>query len=105
VLHEHPDHLIVWNESHAWEARTLHGVPDDRILIRGAANFDRFFDEVAALPAEPDRETPTILYLGSSKASLDEPSLFAAWLEAIRSADDALLREANVNLRPHPASV
>src|SRR5262249_21753925 len=46
--------------------------------------------------------TPTILYLGSSKAALNEPAVFTRWLEAIRSADD-VLRDANVILRPHPS--
>jgi hypothetical protein len=105
VLHEHPDHLLVWNETQAWEATCFHGVPPERVQVVGAPNFDRFFGEVEGWASQPDAAhhgRRTILYLGSSKASRDEPTIFSRWLEAVRSAGDAALRDAQVVVRPHP---
>jgi hypothetical protein len=104
ALHEHPDHLLVWNDTLAWEASAFHGFPPDRVRVLGAPNFDRFFAELEAspAPAAATDEPATILYLGSSKASRDEPAIFDRWLRAIRSAADPIVREARVVLRPHP---
>ena len=100
VLHEHPDRLLVWNETQAGEAEELHGVPPERVEIVGAPNFDRFF---AAVDAAGDRRKgKTIVYLGSStNVAPDEPSIFARWLEAIRA--EPSLRDAEIVVRPHPA--
>ena len=104
ALHEHPDHVLVWNDTLAWEAGAFHGIPADRVRVLGAPNFDRFFVELEATPAGPAASDGrvTILYLGSSKASRDEPAIFTRWLNAVRSADDPAVREARVVLRPHP---
>ena len=104
VLHEHPDHLLVWNENQAWEAGCFHRIPPERVQVLGAPNFDRFFTEVEAFVSTPTAGDGrrTILYLGSSKASRDEPAIFTRWLDAIRSARDPALRDARVVLRPHP---
>ena len=100
VLHEHPDRLLVWNETQAREAEQLQGVAPGRVEVVGAPNFDRFF---AAVEAAGDRRTgTTIVYLGSStNIAPDEPSIFARWLEAVRA--EPSLREAEVVVRPHPA--
>jgi hypothetical protein len=100
VLHEHPDLMLVWNETQAREAEELQGVAGDRIEIVGAANFDRFF---AAVEAAGDRRNGrTILYLGSStNVAPEEPAIFARWLEAVRA--DPRLRDSEVLVRPHPA--
>jgi hypothetical protein len=100
VLHEHPDHLLVWNETQAREADELQGVPPERVEIVGAPNFDRFF---TAVEATGDRRNGrTLLYLGSStNVAPDEPAIFARWLEAVRA--EPALREAEVLVRPHPA--
>ena len=100
VLHEHPDRLLVWNETQAGEAEELHGVPPERVEIVGAPNFDRFF---AAVDAAGDRRKgKTIVYLGSStNVAPDEPSIFARWLEAVRA--EPSLRDAEIVVRPHPA--
>jgi hypothetical protein len=104
VLHEHPDSLLVWNETQVWEAGCFHNIPPERVVVLGAPNFDRFFGEVTASRSAPVAHggRQTILYLGSSKASHNEWAVFARWLEAVRSAGDAALREAQVVLRPHP---
>ena len=105
VLHEHPDHLLVWNELQKQEAGELHGVPADRVEVVGAPGFDRFFALVEAQGPRGggDTERRTIVYAGSSKnVAPDEPEVFARWLEAVRRADDPAVRGARVRVRPHP---
>src|SRR4029078_8347562 len=64
VQNEHPDRLLVWNELQAREAVELHRMQADQGTVVGAANFDAFFEELAAVEAVV--HPPTILYLGSS---------------------------------------
>jgi hypothetical protein len=108
VLNEHPDHLLVWNEIQAEEAVGQHGVDPERVVITGAANFDRFFDELPRHrqpSAAVDGAPATILYLGSSpKVAFDEKPIFEQWLAAVRSSADPAVRQARVILRPHPAA-
>ncbi len=102
ALHEHPDHLLVWNELQVDEAERLHGFPRARVHALGAPSFDDFFDVMAAVE-RPRRERKTVLYLGSStNISTHEPDIFAAWLAAVRSADDPILRDVDVVVRPYP---
>jgi CDP-glycerol glycerophosphotransferase (TagB/SpsB family)/putative heme iron utilization protein len=109
TLNEHPDRLLVWNEVQAQEAVELHGLPDERVAILGAPNFDRFFDELQrnGRPARraTDDATARILYLGSSpKVAPRESAIFEQWLATVRSSSDATVREAHVVVRPHPAA-
>ncbi len=103
VLHEHPDHLLVWNELQVEEAERLQSFPRERVHAIGAPSFDEFFaalDEVE----RPARDGKTILYLGSSKnISREEPDVvFAEWLAAVRTAPDPLVRDAEIVVRPYP---
>jgi hypothetical protein len=106
VLNEHPDRIIVWNEAQVREAVELHGIPRERVVTAGASNFDRFFEALPANGGAPSHRSanrrPTVLYLGSCKVARNEPALFTQWLEAVRSAADPALREAQVVVRPHP---
>jgi len=110
TLTEHPDWLLVWNEVQAREAVDQHGIPSERVLVVGAANFDRSFEEIAAdgqaeSPA-PTGESATLLYLGSSpKVAPQEPLIVDRWLAAVRSSDEPLVREAHIIVRPHPAAL
>ena len=100
VLHEHPDRLLVWNETQAREADELQGVAPERVEVVGAPNFDRFFSAVEA--AGDRRSGATIVYLGSStNVAPDEPTIFARWLAAVRA--EPSLRDVEVLVRPHPA--
>jgi hypothetical protein len=106
VLHEHPDRVLVWNRLQAREAVELHGVPDSHVAVVGAANFDRFFEQVEASRHPSPEERKTIAYVGSSKnVAPDEPAIFAAWLAAVRAAEDPRLREALVRVRPYPGGL
>jgi hypothetical protein len=100
ILHEHPDRLLVWNETQAREAYELQGVAPERVEVVGAPNFDRFFSAVEA--AGDRRSGATIVYLGSStNVAPDEPTIFARWLAAVRA--EPSLRHVEVLVRPHPA--
>ena len=103
VLHEHPDHLLVWNELQVDEAERLQGIPRDRVHALGAPSFDEFFAALETVE-RPAREGKTILYLGSSmNISREEPeAVFPEWLAAVRAAPDSLVREAKVVVRPYP---
>jgi hypothetical protein len=105
-----PDRVFVWNEIQLRELAELHGVPGDRVVVTGGQKFDPWFDrrpsttrEEFARTAglEPDR--PYLLYLCSSGfIAPDEVSFVRGWLEALRSADDARVRDLGVLVRPHP---
>ena len=104
VLHEHPDHVFVWNELQAREAIELHGVPAARVEVVGAPNFDRFFRQIETLESSSRKNgRMTIVYVGSSKnVAPDEPAIFARWLAAVRSAADQVVRDARIRVRPYP---
>jgi hypothetical protein len=107
TLNEHPDHLLVWNETQADEACELHGVDRRRIRVVGAPSFDRFFDEIGAgrRDVRPPEQTPRIVYLGSSaKVAPHEARIFDDWIAAVRSSGDRLLEQAHVVVRPHPSA-
>jgi hypothetical protein len=100
----------VWNDVQREEAAQLHGVPEDRIVITGAANFDHWFDWQPRSAAEflaptgLDPERPYILWLGSALNNWEPPEalFFREWLTALRNSSDSLLRDAGVMVRPHP---
>ncbi|HEY7603048.1 MAG TPA: hypothetical protein VH760_02215 [Gaiellaceae bacterium] len=106
VLNEHPDRLLVWNDLQTREAVSFHGLEQAQVGVVGAANFDRFFEELALAEQTSGeaRAAPTILYLGSSKASADEPAIVGRWLQSLRASQDPLVRDAVVIVRPHPGS-
>jgi hypothetical protein len=107
ILNEHPDRLLVWNERQVDEAVDLHGFPRERVRALGAPNFDRFFAELEAVRARPrgPNDRKTILYLGSSKnISREEPEIFLAWVDAVRSATDPTVRSARIVVRPYPGA-
>jgi hypothetical protein len=99
-----PDRLVVWGEHSRQLAHERIGVPLDRILVFGAAQFDVY--------GRPPRETreayrtrlgippgvPILLYAGSSKG-LNETQHLAELEEAI---DRGSLPPCTVIYRPHP---
>jgi hypothetical protein len=108
-----PHALLVWNETQRREALEIHGIPAERVVLTGAPCFDPWFtwkprprSEFLARPGL-DPERPVILWLGGAlyKAEQTEAEYARAWLAALRAADDQLLREAGVLLRPHPRRV
>jgi len=109
-----PERVILWNDIQADEAVRMHGIPAERIVKTGAQLFDHWFDmspsstrkAFCAWAGGLDPKKPIILYLCSSSfICRDEVSFVRKWLEELRAADDPLVREANVIVRPHPAHV
>jgi hypothetical protein len=106
-----PDRVIVWNDLQQREAIELHGCVPGDVVVTGAARFDDFFARRPSVSREAfcaefglDPARPTILYLGSSQLTgPNEMELVRRWMESIRGAADALVRDANILFRPHPA--
>jgi FkbM family methyltransferase len=112
TLHVMPDRVFVWNEVQRREAIELHGVPAERVIATGAPRLDAFFEMKPRIDRERfyrerglDPERPMVLYVGSSGTVCpDELPVADAWLDAVRAAPDPVLREANVVVRPYPAT-
>jgi hypothetical protein len=110
-LHAEPDRVYVWNEVHRREAVDLHGVDPNRVVVVGAAQWDRFFTLVPSEDRDAfcarhgfDPARPIVLYLGSTNTvTRDEPAVIERWLEAIRGGPPAV-RDANVLIRSHPGA-
>jgi hypothetical protein len=106
-----PDAVLVWNDSHAEEAKRIHGIPQDRIIVTGSPFFDKWFEgENAAWYRHElcerlglSAERPILLYLGSSaNVAQNEAWLVCALTEAL--AQHSELSRAQVVVRPHPAN-
>jgi hypothetical protein len=111
LIRDAPDRVMVWNEVQKDEARRLHGVPDERIVVTGAQCFDRWFGRQpsrtraefcaqAGLAADP----PMILYVGSAlfDGSPSEAEFVRRWIAHLRASREPRLRDASVLVRPHP---
>jgi hypothetical protein len=106
------DRVFVWNETQRREAAELHGVPRDHAVVCGAWRFDEFFalkprtgrEEFCRLVGlDPARRFVT--YLCSSESTSRNESLYInKWLAAIRSSEDAALRDCGVLVRPYPGN-
>ena len=72
VLHEHPDRLLVWNETQAREAEELHGVRPSG--SRSSARPTSTASSPRSRPQATAETANTIVYLGSStNVAPDEP--------------------------------
>ena len=112
LIRELPDRVFVWNETQKHEARQLHDVPADRIIVTGAQCFDRWFDRAPSR----DRETfcrqiglpgdrPILLYVCSAPFSGSPPEapFVVDWIRRIRVSESVRLRETPILVRPHPS--
>jgi hypothetical protein len=106
-----PDLVTVWNPIQRDEARTMHGVPDERIAVTGAQCYDQWFNrhpsrtrdtfcEAMGLP----NDRPFVLYVCSSLFRGDPPEadFVVEWLRALRASTDPRLARLAVLIRPHP---
>ena len=107
-----PDLVTVWNHHQAREAREMHGVNPQRIVVTGAQLFDQWFtmrpgtsrENFCAAAGGLDPARPIILYMCSSSFICpDEVSIVRRWLLALRTSADPLVATANVIVRPHPS--
>lgn len=107
-----PDLVTVWNDLQRGEARDMHAIPAERIVMTGAQLYDHWFTmqpsrDRAQFCREAgglDPQRPIILYLCSSPfVCPDEVTVVRRWLAAVRQSSDELVRTANVLVRPHPS--
>lgn len=107
-----PDRVVMWNGTQAREAFLLHDVPPERIAVTGAQPFDRWFGRQPSSDREAfcakvglPADRPFVLFMGST-AGISRPEaeeqFVRAWIAAIRSSDDPVLRDVGVLVRPHP---
>ena len=112
LLRVQPDVVLVWNEAQRREAVEYHGVPAANVAVTGAQLFDRWFERtVSRSRAEFCQrvglrdERPFVLFTGSSvfiSRSEAEVAFVRRWIEGVRGSGNALLRDANILVRPHP---
>jgi len=110
LIHEIPDHVIVWNALQKEEAIELHGVPPDRVVVTGAQAYDHWFDRrsstsraefCARVGLSGDR--PYLLYLCSSPfITPHEVGFVRRWVAAVRGSASPALRSVGILIRPHP---
>jgi hypothetical protein len=106
-----PDAVLAWNDTHAAEAKTIHAIPEERIIPTGSPFFDKWFEGKGAVWPRRELERrlgipagkSIVLYLGSSKhVALNEGWLVKSLAEAL--ARDPELKDAALLVRPHPAN-
>jgi hypothetical protein len=110
LIHEVPDRVVVWNYAQQHEARELHGVSSDRVVVTGAQAYDHWFETRPTMTREQfceqvglDRREPILLYLCSSPFIAPyEVRFVREWIAAIRGSGDERLRCAGLLIRPHP---
>jgi hypothetical protein len=110
-----PDAVMVWNDVQVEEARQLHRIPAQRIVVTGAQSLDRWFDrgqpgDIAAFRRALgiDEGRRILLWVGSSRNMApgdSEVRFVSRWLAAVRASANPNLREAFVIVRPHPGNV
>jgi hypothetical protein len=105
-----PDGLFVWNKLQRREAREIHGIPSDRVVVTGAQCFDHWFDwqprprEEFCARVGLDPEKPFVLYAGGAlmHEGPSEAAFAAEWIRRLRSSRHPEVRELSVLVRPHP---
>lgn len=113
IFHVIPDLTLVWNEVQYNEARNIHNVPDDKLLITGSPFFDKWFGAGDLLEDRKsfcrrmglDPELPFFLYLGSSvKIARDETWLAQRIYDSLKNHTNTSIQNAAMIARPHPAN-
>jgi hypothetical protein len=108
LIRPQPDRLFVWNEFQRREARELHGVAADHVVVTGAQCFDEWFTWPPSPRAEfcgrvgLDSSRPFLLYTCSVPwTGQSEVAFVRRWIERLRGAGGALA-DIGVLVRPHP---
>jgi hypothetical protein len=114
IFHVIPDILLTWNQVQADEARQIHHVPAEHIVITGSPFFDKWIDSarlqvdraafMSKVKLDPDQ--PYLLYLGSSKnIAVDETWQVKELLDCLRAHPDPAVQRIQILVRPHPSNV
>jgi hypothetical protein len=112
LLRQFPDRITVWNEIQKKEAVELHGVPPERVTVTGAQSFDQWFGRKPTrtrrefchrVGLDPDK--PFVLWVSSSlfRRTANDAHIAEQWIQALRTSDDPVVREAGILVRPHPS--
>jgi hypothetical protein len=110
LIHEIPDHVLVWNALQKEEAIQLHAVPSDRVTVTGAQAYDHWFDRRPSTSREEfcarvgiPADRPYLLYLCSSPfITPHEVGFVRRWVDAVRGSASPALRSVGILIRPHP---
>jgi hypothetical protein len=105
-----PDLVAVWNDMQKTEAVELHGAPPSRVVVTGAPTYDHWFGWRPSTSREEfcrqvglAVDKPFLVYLCSSPFIAPRETRFVeTWIQAVRTAPDARLREVGILIRPHP---
>jgi hypothetical protein len=107
---EIPHAMVVWNETQVREAVEIHHMPEERLVVTGAPNFDDWFtwkprpraEFLTQVGLDPNR--PVVLWVGTAlnPGEPAEAEFALRWVKALRSSEDPALREVGVLIRPHP---
>jgi hypothetical protein len=108
LIHASPDRVFVWNDEQRSEAVNLHDVPADRVVVTGAAAFDRFFAMRESESRQEfcaryglDAAEPIVTYLCSSDFVHDDEAVFVRdWIQKLGA--DGRLNRCGLVIRPHP---
>jgi hypothetical protein len=110
LVHAVPDRVVVWNEAQREEARTIHDIPPERLVVTGAQAYDHWFVMTPANSREAfcashgfDPARPLLLYLCSSPfITPHEVPFVRRWIDALRASKEEDVRCLNILIRPHP---
>lgn len=113
LFHVIPDVTLVWNQTQADEAVSIHRVPRGGTVITGAPFLDKWFEEsTPTLDESTFREKlgldpggAFVLYLGSSaNIARDESWLLLKLAESLMASEEERLRRVVILARPHGAN-
>lgn len=113
IFHIIPDLTLVWNEVQYNEAKNIHNVPDEKLLITGSPFFDKWFDVSNLLEDRQafcrrmglDPKQPFLVYLGSSvNIARDETWLVQLIYDGLKTHIKESIQNVAMIVRPHPAN-
>jgi len=112
IIQGKPNFVILWNDLQKREAIDLHNIDEKYIFTTGAQLFDHWFNRKHSIGREAfceimklDPGEAIITYLCSSVfISKNEVEFVFKWAKKIRASSDPLTANANILVRPHPAS-
>jgi hypothetical protein len=113
LFHSKPNLLLAWNKEHMIEAKKIHRVQQDAIVITGSPYFDKWFvkssfskERIQQFYSDAgiNSSNPFVVYFGSSgNIATDESHLVKEFSESFLS--DPSFANWQIVLRPHPSNM